>query len=86
MRVTNPSKRRHRQRKLSCEAHHRCTPARLRSSEPRHVDGRPEAAVSVRRCAVEGGTVVTCVDDQKIVGADAAEADAEFMWAVKTAA
>lgn len=42
--------------------------------------------MSVRCCAVEGGTVVTCVDDQKIVGADTAEADAEFMWAVKTAA
>lgn len=39
--------------------------------------------MSVRCCAVEGGAVVTCVDDQKIVEADTAEAEAEFMWAVK---
>lgn len=34
--------------------------------------------MSVRCCSVEGGTVVTCVDDQKIVSANATEADAEF--------
>lgn len=41
--------------------------------------------MSVRRCAVEGGAVVTCVDDQKIVSANTREADTEFnvVWILK---
>lgn len=42
--------------------------------------------MSVRCCSVEGGTVVACVDDQKIVTANATEADTEFQkafWMLK---
>lgn len=42
--------------------------------------------MSVRCCSVEGGTVVTCVDDQKIISANATEADTEFQkafWTLK---
>lgn len=45
--------------------------------QPRHVDGCAGAAVGVRRGAVQGGDVVTRVNHQEIVGADAAENDEE---------
>lgn len=57
----------HKQGKFSSRTHHRCTPTRLHSSKPWHVDGCPKATVSVWCCTMDGSKVIMCVDYQKVI-------------------
>lgn len=52
---------------LSQVTYHRCTPASLCTTKPRHINGRARITVSVRSGSLNIYQIITSVDNQEII-------------------